>query len=91
MDDTEEKLLHLQILSTCRLVANYNSFTAQLENFSYLFVRIFVFLILLLFILLLLLLLVLLLLLLLFLKNVLNVCFKDIIIHYRRSLTLSLN
>ena len=90
MDDTEEKLLHLQILSTCRLVANYNSFTAQLENFSYLFVRIFVFLILLLFILLLLSLL-LVLLLLLFLKNVLNVCFKDIIIHYRRSLTLSLN
>ena len=44
-----------------------------------LFVRIFVFLILVLFILLLLL-----------LKNVLNVCFKDII-HYRRSLTLSLN
>ena len=44
-----------------------------------LFVRIFVFLMLVLFILLLLL-----------LKNVLNVCFKDII-HYRRSLTLSLN
>ena len=32
-----------------------------------------------------------LLLLLLLLKNVLNVCFKDIIIHYRRSLTLSPN
>ena len=60
---------------SCKLTASRLSW----KILGSLFVRIFVFLILVLFILSLLL-----------LKNVLNVCFKDII-HYRRSLTLSLN